>query len=70
MYRAMRFLHSSAKNHHPQHKPEARGTVDGITRGKKAKKQVATAGRSREQEKRRNNLTLVSSTPLNYVVKK
>lgn len=46
--------------------PEARGTVDGITRGKKSKETGVDAGRSREQEKEEINLTLVNFTPLNY----
>lgn len=66
MYRAMRFLHSSAKKSPSSLLPEARGTVDGITRGKKAKKQVLTQAGAGSRKKGEINLTLVNFTPLNY----
>ena len=51
MYRAMRFLHNSAENHHPRHCRRREGVVDGITRGKKAKETDVDAGQIRGQEK-------------------
>ncbi|QUJ02564.1 hypothetical protein KCP75_24080 [Salmonella enterica subsp. enterica] len=49
MYRAMRFLHSSAKSPSSRYCRSA-GAVDGITRGKKQETGV-DAGQGREQEK-------------------
>lgn len=65
MYRAMRFLHSSAKNHHPRY-CRRRGEPWTVQRAVKSKETGVDAGQSREQEKGEINLTLVNFTPLNY----